>query len=135
MKKNKNLSLSRRELDVMNVLWEADRPLIASEIPKENPNLSINTVQSVLKKLLQRNIIKIGDIVHSGTVLSRSYLPAITPEEYSLYYVKSEVFPFGKFLPKVQLFDALFDTDEADDSVIEELEKLIQERKNDTKKK
>ncbi len=129
MKKNEDSILSKRELDVMNVLWEANKPLIASDIPKANANLSINTVQAVLKKLLQKDFIKINDIVHSGTVLTRSYLPAITPDEYALKYVKSEIFPFGKFLSKTQLINTLFDNTENEDGLIEELEKLIQKQK------
>lgn len=129
MKKNEDSILSKRELDVMNVLWEANKPLIASEIPKANTNLSINTVQAVLKKLLRKGFIKIDDIVHSGTVLTRSYLPAITPDEYALKYVKSEIFPFGKFLSKPQLVNTLFDDTENTDSLIEELEELIQKKK------
>ena len=52
MAKKKEFALSRRELDIMNVLWEEGKPLKASDFPDRKPELSINTVQSVLKKLL-----------------------------------------------------------------------------------
>ena len=91
MAKKEEFALSKRELDVMNVLWAEDKPLIASEIPERQPELSINTVQSVLKKLLQRGFIEVAQIVQSGTVLSRSYVPVITPEEYAVKYVTSEI--------------------------------------------
>lgn len=86
MSKNERLSLSKRELEVMNVLWEEGKPLIASEIPDRRPGLSLNTVQGVLKKLLVRGFIEVAEIVQSGTVLSRSYSPVITPEEYAVRY-------------------------------------------------
>ena len=79
----KEFALSRRELDVMNVLWAEGKPLIASEIPERRPELSINTVHAVLKKLLKRGFIEVAQIVQSGTVLSRSYTPTITSEEYA----------------------------------------------------
>lgn len=129
MGKKDNFALSKRELDVMNVLWEEGKPLIASEIPERRPELSINTVQAVLKKLLQRKFIEVADIVQSGTVLSRSYSPVITPEEYAMKYVTSEIFPFGRFTSKVKYINALFDSTENDEKLIEELEKFIQERK------
>ncbi len=130
MKKDTDSVLSKRELDVMNVLWEAKKPLIASDIPKARPDLSINTVQAVMKKLIAKNFIKVDDIVHSGTVLTRSYVPTIAPEDYALHYVKSEIFPFGKFLSKAKLINTLFESSENEDGLIEELEGLIQEKKN-----
>jgi Predicted transcriptional regulator len=127
--KKDKFALSKRELDVMNVLWEEGKPMIASKIPEKRPELSINTVQSVLKNLLQREFIEVADIVQSGTVLSRSYAPVITPEEYAMKYVTSEIFPFGRFASKVRYLSALFDSTENNEELIEELEKFIQERK------
>ncbi len=130
MKKKAEIALSKRELDVMNVLWAEGRPLIASEIPERQPGLSINTVQAVLKKLLKREFIEVAKIVQSGTVLSRSYAPVITPEEYAVSYMTTEIFPFGKSIAKMGFLSALFDSVDNDRELIEELEKFIQERKS-----
>ena len=130
MKKKEEFALSRRELDVMNVLWAEGKPLIASDIPERQPELSINTVQSVLKKLLQRGFIEVADIVQSGTVLSRSYVPVIKPEEYAVKYVKSEIYPFDKIISRMRYLNALFDSEENDEKLIEELERFIQEKKS-----
>jgi len=43
--------LSKREKEIMSILWTSEQPLKASEIVKLNPNLTMNTVQSVLTKL------------------------------------------------------------------------------------
>lgn len=114
----------------MNVLWAQGKPLIASEIPEKQPELSINTAQSVLKNLLRRGFIEVAEIVQSGTVLSRSYAPVITPEEYAVKYIKSEIYPFDKFISKAGYLNALFDSAENDDELIAELEKFIQEKKS-----
>lgn len=129
MRKKEEFALSKRELDIMNVLWAEGKPLKASDIPLRRPELSINTVQAVLKKLLQRGFIEVARIVQSGTVLSRSYSPVITPEEYAVKYVKSEIYPFDKILSNTGYLCALFDNAENDDELIEELEKFIQQRK------
>ncbi len=129
MADKKDFALSKRELDVMNILWAEGKPLIASEIPKRKQGLSINTVQVVLKKLLKRDFIKVADIVQSGTVLSRSYAPVITPEEYAVNFVTSEVFPFGKSGMKARFLNALFDSAENDGELIDELERYIQEKR------
>lgn len=74
--------ITNKELDVMQILWASDKNLIASEIVAKDPALNVNTVQAALRKLLKKNYIKVADIVHSGTVLSRSYSPVVTREEY-----------------------------------------------------
>ena len=61
--------LSKRELDVMNVLWNSPKPLMASEIAQLNSALSINTVHTVLKSLLKNNFVEISDIVYSDKKL------------------------------------------------------------------
>lgn len=76
--------LTKRELEIMNILWNSEKPLIASDIAKNGDNLTINTVQALLKKLLKSGYIQIADIVYSGTVLCRSYRPSITSDDYEL---------------------------------------------------
>lgn len=132
MAKKDDFALSKRELDVMNVLWAEGKPLIASKIPEKQPELSIHTVQSVLKKLLQRGFVEVAEIVQSGTVLSRSYTPIITPEEYAVKYITSEIYPFDKMLSETGYLIALFNSAENDEALIKELEKFIQEKKSKT---
>ena len=74
--------LSGRELEVMKIFWESGEAYTASQVGNINPDISINTIHAVLKSLLKRNYIKIDDIVYSGTVLTRSYRPAVTMAEY-----------------------------------------------------
>lgn len=47
-------TLTGRQLDVMQILWASEKPLIASEILKRNETLNIHTVQSVLKSLVEK---------------------------------------------------------------------------------
>ena len=70
--KTHNLNITNRERDVLQVLWTSNKPLLASDIPKINPSLSISSVQLALRNLLSKNVIEVADIVYSGTVLSRS---------------------------------------------------------------
>lgn len=90
-------SLTNRERDIMNILWRADKSLIASEVVKERDDLTINTVQAVLKKLLRRNLIKVDQIVYSGTVLCRSYLPALSESEYETKVISTNIGGLKKF--------------------------------------
>lgn len=78
------LNLTRRDMDVLNILWESDEPKTATMISKAGDGLTMNTTQAVLRKLLKNNLIEIADIVYSGTVLTRSYKSIICQEEFLL---------------------------------------------------
>lgn len=81
-KKQPFKKITNRELDIMQLLWNAEKPLIASEIASLKPDLTINTVQAVLRKLLKQGYIEIAEIVYSGTVLTRSYRPLISEQDF-----------------------------------------------------
>ena len=72
--------LTKRQEDVMNILWDAKEPIIASEIVKTGTDLNINTVQA-LRSLIKKNYIEMTEIVYSGTVLTRSYRAIVKREE------------------------------------------------------
>lgn len=74
--------LSKRQLEVMKILWNTSKPMVASDIVKANPALNINTVQACLKVLIKAKAIEVADIVYSGTVLTRSYRALISKTDY-----------------------------------------------------
>lgn len=127
----RGIKLSGRELDIMNVLWEAEKPLIAKDIVGKNTSLSINTVQGVLKGLLKKNYIKVAEIVYSGTVLTRSYEPVLTAEEYTVNLITKGI---CKHMSSDGIMVALLKQEEDEDQIIEKLEALLQEFKENSKK-
>ena len=54
---------TKKQLEIMKILWAADSPLIASDIVKKSPTLNINTTQACLRSLIANNLIKVADIV------------------------------------------------------------------------
>lgn len=119
--------MSNREMDVMNILWQAEEPLTASAITKSREELSINTVQVVLKNLKKKSYVNIADIVYSGTVLSRAYQAAIS----KVTYISTQVLE-DKRLSKDVL--AALIANETDLKLIAELEEILRERKNQLSK-
>ncbi len=89
--------LTNREHEIMTILWNSPDGMIASEIVRQHPELSINTVQSVLKKLHQRNLIEVGDIVYSGTVLCRKYRPTISESDFMMDYIAHGIYNLDRF--------------------------------------
>ncbi len=93
-----NFNLTGREKDILTILWNAEEGMIASDIVKKaDGELTINTVQAVLKKLLRRKLIKVDDIVYSGTVLCRRYVPAMCESEFETSMISSNILGLKRF--------------------------------------
>lgn len=120
-----------RDLDILQILWNASDSMTALEIVKQHPELTMNTVQAVLRKLLKEGLIKINRIVYSGTVLSRSFTSVISPEEFVILQMKENIKEIST-INKKSFVSALFE-DETDTEKtlkeIEELETLLSEQK------
>ncbi|MBQ6376599.1 MAG: BlaI/MecI/CopY family transcriptional regulator [Lachnospiraceae bacterium] len=74
--------LTRKELDILYVLWGTDEALSATKITEQAPDLNKNTVNALLRKLLRNGLIRVDDIGYSGTVLTRKYKAVLSHEEY-----------------------------------------------------
>jgi len=124
--KNKLPKISEREKDVMSVLWREGESLTASAIAEKGGGLSINTVQSVMRSLMKKEYVKVADIVYSGTVLTRSYKPIISAEQYAadqLRTMRINTFNFST----MNFIDHLLKNDESD--ILDELEDIVRRKK------
>jgi predicted transcriptional regulator len=135
MPKPKNSSkLTEREMDILNILWSAGKPLIASEIANARDFLTINTVQVVLRNLLKKKLIEVSDIVYSGTVLCRSYQPTIEAKNFTLHQFIIDFKKLNNSITTPRLVATLLEHEKNEESVIAELEKMLEERKRYLKK-
>lgn len=121
--------LTKRQEDVMNILWDTKEPIIASEIVKTGTDLNINTVQAALHSLIKKNYIEVAEIVYSGTVLTRSYRAIVKREE-----VPNETAnEIRKALREEDVFARYID--EFDDSVLlAKLETIIEAKRKELEK-
>lgn len=106
-----NTRLTKRDLDIMSILWKSKEPETASMIAKYNPDLTMNTIQAVLRKLLKSNFIKVADIVYSGTVLTRSYKPAISQEDFWIQKIVEDYKEIRQKVSKADVVAALLNID------------------------
>lgn len=119
----KTKTVSPRQFDTLNVLWEAERPLLISEIVKLS-EMSVTTVQFSIKALLKKGYVKKADIIQNRTVLAQTYSPAITREEY-LENISEEL--QGQLGAKIPLA-ALVEKEE-DWKVLDDIERIIEEKR------
>ena len=124
-------TLSERQLQVMEALWNAEKGLTASEIVNSHDDLQINTVQASLRSLAKKQYIKVGDIVYSGTVLARKYVPIITKQEYleTRCEVLSRISDHSLPMLMVGLIK-----DQKDDRLLQEMQEMIAQRRKELEK-
>ncbi|MEY8309743.1 BlaI/MecI/CopY family transcriptional regulator [Erysipelotrichaceae bacterium 51-3] len=78
----KETGLTKRETQIMNVLWKSDQPLSAFDILTASPDLSRNTIQIVLKKLQTIGFIEVAGFGYHKNALTRTFRPIISQTEY-----------------------------------------------------
>jgi predicted transcriptional regulator len=121
-----------RDMDILEILWNSEKSLTALEIVHSKSGLTMNTVQAVLRKLLGKNVIEVAEIVYSGTVLSRSYKPSVSQEEFLTMKFSNEINRLHTKISKSSLVSALLDTEEDPEQTlkdIKELELMLEEYK------
>jgi predicted transcriptional regulator len=99
--------LTNREYDIYKIVHNAGKPIVASEVVSQREDLTINTVQAVLKKLLRMGLIKVGKIVYSGTVLARAYVPADEAPDILARMFKELYIQYSDFVDKDRVIDKI----------------------------
>jgi predicted transcriptional regulator len=91
MKKSTNHTLSKRELEIMQVLWNEKEPLIATKILSKinDDRLSIFTVQNTLKTLMDEGFIGIASFTIVNKSNTRKYAAIISDDEYAVSQFKN----------------------------------------------
>ena len=77
-------TLSKNELEIMRLMWEEKRPFSRTEIIAASPNRSWkdSSIHILLNSLLKKEAIIIDGFVRTGKNYGRTYVSAITEEEY-----------------------------------------------------
>ena len=123
------MELTKSELEVMNVLWQANRPLSRSEILalSTGKTWKDSSIHILLNGLLNKIAIKEAGYVRSGKTFGRLYAANISCQED---YAKNGFAGSSKeVLP--MLFSALIQSDGISPELIDELEDMLEKRKRE----
>lgn len=123
------MELTKFELEVMNVVWNADRPLAKSEIAKlcTNKSWKDSYTHLLITGLLKKGALKETDVVKVGRAWASAYEANISCEEYYADNVFAD--SSAEVLPMI--FHALIRSDKITPELIDELEKMLEERRGD----
>ena len=76
------LRITPMGIEILNVLWEAGEALTAKQITERSPVLKKNSVNVLVKRMMDDGYLKVDHVQYSGTVLARAYAPTMTYTEF-----------------------------------------------------
>ena len=78
------MELTKREMEIMDVLWESDQPLSRSDLLErsEEKTWKDSSVHILLNGLLQKGAIREAGLVKRSKTYGRVFSPTMTREEY-----------------------------------------------------
>lgn len=122
--------MNPREMDVLNILWKSEAPLMATDIVNAGEGLTQSTVTAVLRKLLHANLVEVVGVTHSGKVLSRTYRPTEASKKVILDSFTENYNYFKNVIDKVALFSALLKSNSSKEEMkqdIADMKKMLNE--------
>ena len=135
MKKRKRFPLTKSELALMEILWDADRPLGRPEIleaavsDKGEPLFAVNSFHLLINDLIDKEYIVVVSGLGKERNYARRYAPTVTRNEhFALQITSSEKFT-QEDIPSIvcSLFKDAYVEDA--DSMHQEIEKLAKRRR------
>lgn len=124
--------LTRRDMDILHILWDNGESMTATQIVHADSSLTMNTVQAVLRRLLKEELIEVDKIVYSGTVLSRSFRPVMSEEDFETSLICGKLRKMRKRTSVGAVMTSLLgsvDPSEIKQEEIDKLEAILEEMK------
>lgn len=122
------MELTKSELQIMDVFWASGVPLSRSDLLErsEEKTWKDSSVHILLNGLLNKGAICEAGFVKRSKTYGRTFLPAMTREEY----FAAVIFSYTHKPDFVKLMAALLKQQELTAQQLEQVEALVQERKN-----
>lgn len=123
--------ITAKELEIMKVLWNSEKPLLISELAELTENIAFNSLHPLVKALIKKGYIEIAGHTKVAKTYSRLYAPAVTVDKYAAISV-NEIFKNSKCPMNLASFLAYFvEGNSADtNSMLDEIGKFASEYKS-----
>lgn len=121
---NSMIKLTKKENEIMEIIWNMEKPLTAAEIQTKT-DMSIYSVQQVLLRLLTKKFVSVVGIKQNKKAFARQYEAIISEADYISAFINN---------PKTEIELASNLINKSTDlQTIEQLEKLLETRKKELK--
>ena len=120
------MELTRSEMEIMDVLWEAGQPLSRSDLLARSAEKSWkdSSVHILLNGMLQKNVIREAGFVKRSKTYGRTFAPTMTREEYFAATIFSH-----RYKPQiVGLIDSLLRREDITQEELEQIKTLVNEK-------
>ncbi len=135
MKKKTRFPLTKSELALMEILWDADRPLGRPEIleaavtDKGESLFAVNSFHLLINDLMEKEYIVVVGGMGKDRNYARRYAPTVTRNEhFALQIVSSEKFS-PKDIPSIVCALVKYARVENPDEMLDEIEKAVRRRR------
>jgi len=120
------MKLTKSELEIMNVLWNAERSLTRSDILSlsEGKSWKDNSIHILLNGLLKKDAIREDGFARSGKVWGRLYAPNISIDEY----YEENVFSQSSLETVPRLFSALLNRSDLTPEILDQMRMILDEK-------
>lgn len=120
------MELTRSEMEIMDVLWEANTPLSRADLLSRSQEKSWkdSSVHILLNGLLNKGIIREAGFVKRSKTFGRTFVPTLTREEY----FATTIFSHRHKPQIVGLVEALLRRKDITSDQLEQMCRLVQER-------
>lgn len=99
--------LKEKEYDILCVLKRSNKPMTVTEIVKADESYTVNSVQAILRKMIQLKLVEVADIVYSRNVLARTFKCSNRANDIMQKLFIEDVKQYIKVVPLEQLSAAL----------------------------
>ncbi len=131
--RKKEFELTRGEETLMELFWDAGRPLTSMELSKMTDEFNDSYIHRLLNSLEKKEMLQVSGLVKSGKQYARAFVPAMTREEYAAFVMKKLGIREKKSFAQVAvaLLGKSEEQSEAEkQELIAELEKIVEQVKN-----
>lgn len=120
------MELTKSEMEIMDVLWAAEKPLSRSDLLErsEEKSWKDSSVHILLNGLLQKQAIREAGMVKRSKTYGRTFEPTLTREEY----FATTIFSHRHKPQIVGLFEALLKRQDITADDLAQLARLVQEK-------
>lgn len=123
------MELTKSEMEIMDVFWDAQAPLSRADLlgQGEEKSWKDSSVHILLNGLLQKGAIREVGFVRRSKTYGRTFLPTITREEY----FATTIFCHRRKPELSGLFTALLRRPEVDRTMVDQLQQLLEQRRQE----
>ena len=123
------MELTKNEIEIMEVLWEAKRPITSAEIVKMSVEKTWkdSSIHILINSLLKKKAIQEVGFIRAGKGYARTFEPTESGDKFYADFLAS----IAKKISVSTLFSALFESNDLTHDTIQELEKLLNQKKQE----